>query len=300
MATSSHPGLTQAYPPPSYPALRSDLALAGVGALSVPPPKPTVSARWLAALVENSSDSIVSVDNRGILQSWNAGAQRLFGYTAGEMLGRRGELLIPPGRTDELEEVLGDDEQFIDSFRFETHRVRKDGSLVEVAVAASRVRDDDGKSLGWALVARDVTESNRLQAELSRAKELMDATFASMGDGVALLDADNKLLMVNDAYAALSTAERRAATDQRLALERLREKLKSAAFPQRRRPVQPRQRSGASRSRPAAASTSPPAHVAPASPPMPPLVQLAEAIAAQRPPSEQPWWILGAAILSID
>jgi curved DNA-binding protein CbpA len=112
--------------------------------------------------------------------------------------------------------------------------------------------------------------------------------------------AHHALLMVNDAYAALSTAERRAATDQRLALERLREKLKSAAFPQRRRPVQPRQRSGASRSRPAAASTSPPAHVAPASPPMPPLVQLAEAIAAQRPPSEQPWWILGAAILSID
>lgn len=175
----------------------------GGGALSVPPPKPTVSARWLAALVENSSDSIVSVDNRGILQSWNAGAQRLFGYTATEMLGRRGEVLIPPGRSDELEEVLGDDEQFIDSFRFETHRVRKDGTLVEVAVAASRVRDDDGKSLGWALVARDVTESNRLQAELSRAKELMDATFASMGDGVALLDADNKLLMVNDAYRKL-------------------------------------------------------------------------------------------------
>src|SRR5690349_7229003 len=182
--------------------MRSDAAVASGRPLSIAP-KPTVSARWLAALVENSSDSIVSVDNRGILQSWNAGAQRLFGYTAAEMLGRRGEVLIPPGRTDELEEVLGDDEQFIDSFRFETQRVRKDGTSVEVAVAASRVRDDDGKSLGWALVARDVTESNRLQAELSRAKELMEATFASMGDGVALLDADNKLLMVNDAYRKL-------------------------------------------------------------------------------------------------
>jgi len=166
-------------------------------------PKPTQSARWLAALVENSSDSIIGVDDRGVLQSWNAGAQRLFGYTPAEMIGRRGDALIPAGRTDELEEVLGDDEQFIDSFRFETERVRKDGTLVEVAVTASRVRDEDGNALGWALVARDVTESNRLQAELSRAKELMEATFASIGDGVALLDAEHKLLLVNDAYRRL-------------------------------------------------------------------------------------------------
>jgi diguanylate cyclase (GGDEF)-like protein/PAS domain S-box-containing protein len=161
------------------------------------------SSRWLAALVENSSDSIVGVDVHGVIQSWNAGAQRLFGYTASEMLGRRGEALIPPGRTDELEEVLGEDEQFIDSFRFETQRVRKDGTLVDLAVSASRVRDDQSRALGWALVARDVTESNRLQAELSRAKELMDATFSSMGDGVALLDAEWKLLLVNDAYRKL-------------------------------------------------------------------------------------------------
>jgi diguanylate cyclase (GGDEF)-like protein/PAS domain S-box-containing protein len=157
----------------------------------------------LAALVENSSDSIMGVDGRGIIQSWNTGAQRLFGYTPAEMIGRRSDLLIPAGRTDELEEVLGDDEQFIDSFRFETERVRKDGTLVEVAFTASRVRDDQGNGLGWSLVARDVTESNRLQAELSRAKELMDAMFSSISDGVALLDAECKLLLVNDAYRKL-------------------------------------------------------------------------------------------------
>jgi diguanylate cyclase (GGDEF)-like protein/PAS domain S-box-containing protein len=167
--------------------------------------QPTESARWLAALVENSSDSIVGVDVRGVIQSWNAGAQRLFGYTGVEMIGRRGEELIPPGRTDELEEVLGDDEQFIDSFRFETQRVRKDGTLVEVAVTASRVRDSQTRALGWSLVARDVTESNRLKAEVSRAKELMDATFASIGDGTALLNAECQLLLVNEAYRKLLT-----------------------------------------------------------------------------------------------
>lgn len=165
--------------------------------------KTAESARWLAALVENSSDSIMGVDGRGIIQSWNTGAQRLFGYTATEMIGRRSDVLIPAGRTDELEEVLGDNEQFIDSFRFETQRVRKDRSLVDVAFTASRVRDDQGNGLGWSLVARDVTESNRLQAELSRAKELMEATFSSIGDGVALLDAECKLLLVNDAYRTL-------------------------------------------------------------------------------------------------
>jgi diguanylate cyclase (GGDEF)-like protein/PAS domain S-box-containing protein len=154
----------------------------------------------LAALVENSSDSIMGVDGRGIIQSWNTGAQRLFGYTAAEMIGRRSDVLIPPGRTDELEEVLGDDEQFIDSFRFETQRVRKDRALVDIAFTASRVRDDQGNGLGWSLVARDVTESNRLQAELSRAKELMEAMFSHIGDGVAVLDAECRLQLVNHAY----------------------------------------------------------------------------------------------------
>jgi diguanylate cyclase (GGDEF)-like protein/PAS domain S-box-containing protein len=142
----------------------------------------------------------VGVDFHGVIQSWNAGAQRLFGYTSAEMIGRRSDVLIPLGRTDELEEVLGDDEQFIDSFRFETQRVRKDGTLVDVAVTASRVRDEQAHALGWSLVARDVTESNRLKVELSRAKELMEATFSSIGDGVALLNAECTLLLVNDAY----------------------------------------------------------------------------------------------------
>jgi diguanylate cyclase (GGDEF)-like protein/PAS domain S-box-containing protein len=165
--------------------------------------KTAESARWLAALVENSNDSIMGVDDRGIIQSWNAGAQRLFGYSAVEMIGRRTDSLIPPGRTDELEEVLGDQEQFIDTFRIETERLRKDRTLVEVAFTASRVRDAEGNALGWSLVARDVTQANRLQAELSRAKELMEATFASISDGVALLDAEGRPLLVNDAYRRL-------------------------------------------------------------------------------------------------
>lgn len=191
-----HPLLTLAHPvAPSELAPTASRSSEGLQA--------TQSARWLAALVENSSDSIVGVDVRGVIQSWNAGAQRLFGYASAEMIGRRGDVLIPPGGTDELEEVLGDEEQFIDSFRFETQRVRKDGTRVEVAVTASRVRDDQAHALGWSLVARDVTESNRLKVEVSRAKELMEATFASIGDGVALLNAECKLLLVNEAYRKL-------------------------------------------------------------------------------------------------
>jgi PAS domain S-box-containing protein len=117
LAISSSPGLT---PPRSVPLAE----VAPPGLATVAARKTAESARWLAALVENSSDSIVGVHDRGILQSWNAGAQRLFGYTAAEMLGRTGDALIPAGWTDELEEVLGQDEQFIDSFRFETERVR--------------------------------------------------------------------------------------------------------------------------------------------------------------------------------
>jgi diguanylate cyclase (GGDEF)-like protein/PAS domain S-box-containing protein len=210
LATSIHPGLTSAHSLSHSEVKLTDSSVA-TGR------KPAESARWLAALVENSSDSIVGVDVRGVIQSWNAGAQRLFGYTATEMIGRRGDVLIPAGRTDELEEVLGDDEQFIDSFRFETQRVRKDGTLVEVAVTASRVRDEQARALGWSLVARDVTESNRLKVELSRAKELMEATFSSIGDGVALLDAECKPLLVNDAYRKLLALAETQLADKSLA-----------------------------------------------------------------------------------
>jgi hypothetical protein len=102
--------------------------------------KAAESARRLAALVENSSDSIVGVDVRGVIQSWNTGAQRLFGYTASDMIGRGGGVLIPPGRTDELEEVLGDDEQFIDSFRFETQLVRLTPPSIEPSKRAQQRR----------------------------------------------------------------------------------------------------------------------------------------------------------------
>jgi diguanylate cyclase len=173
--------------------------------------------RWLLALVDSMDDALLGLDPEGRVQSWNPGAARLYGYSAREMLGRFDDELVPPGEHNHVRDALraASPEQSV--FHFDAQRVRKDGRLVDVAMTAARVRDGAGATLGWSLVARDVTESNRTRAalarqlevqdrtarELSRAKLLLEATLSHINDGVALLDTERRLLLANDAYGEL-------------------------------------------------------------------------------------------------
>jgi PAS domain S-box-containing protein len=118
----------------------------------------------LAAIVESTSDSIVSATLDGVITSWNAAAERMYGYTAAEIIGRSTSLLIPPETAPELMPVLQRVRQGEGIEHFETRLRRKDGSIIEVSLTDSPIRDASGAVVGIAAITRDTAERNRTDA----------------------------------------------------------------------------------------------------------------------------------------
>src|SRR5688500_904219 len=137
---------------------------------------PRDNADWLAALVRSSNDAIYSKDAQARITSWNPAAQTLYGYTAEEVLGEPISILIPEDRKGEEIDIL---DQILEGKRiehYETVRVRKDGSTVDVSVSVSPVHDSTGAVVEAAVIARDISERRRSQERLARAqrKEALD------------------------------------------------------------------------------------------------------------------------------
>jgi PAS domain S-box-containing protein len=142
----------------------------------------TAELSQLASIVESSDDAIVSKSLEGTIKSWNAGAERLFGYAATEILGKPMALLIPPERADEEPAILARVARGEKTDHFETVRVRKDGRKVDVSVTISPMRDAQGRIVGASKIARDTTERKlaevKLQAQLARLNLLQQITRA--------------------------------------------------------------------------------------------------------------------------
>jgi two-component system, chemotaxis family, CheB/CheR fusion protein len=119
----------------------------------------------LAAIIDSSDDAIVSKDLDGTITSWNRGAERLFGYTADEIVGQSVTILIPPDRPNEEAEVLWRIRRGERIDHFETVRRRKDGSLVEISLTISPIKDAIGRVVGASKIARDITERRRAQEQ---------------------------------------------------------------------------------------------------------------------------------------
>jgi len=117
------------------------------------------------AIIESSDDAIVSKDLNGIVQSWNPAAERIFGYTAAEMIGRPIEVIFPPERRDEEPKILDRLRRGERVDHFETVRVRKDGTRIDVSVTISPVRGPGGEVIGASKVARDVTAYKQLMRQ---------------------------------------------------------------------------------------------------------------------------------------
>ncbi|HEY1053379.1 MAG TPA: PAS domain S-box protein [Prosthecobacter sp.] len=111
----------------------------------------------LSAIVDSSDDAIISKNLRGIVTSWNRGAERLFGYTAEEMVGQSIMRLFPPGRQDEEPRILQQIQRGERVEHFDTQRVTKDGRLIEVSLSISPVRNAEGDIVGASKIARDIT-----------------------------------------------------------------------------------------------------------------------------------------------
>ncbi len=125
----------------------------------------------LAAVVESSDDAIISKTLDGIITAWNSGAEKLFGYSSWETLGKPVGMLLPPERAQEESEILariGSGER-VD--HFETVRVRKDGKRIDISATISPIKDSSGAIVGASKIARDITERKRAEEEMRKAKE---------------------------------------------------------------------------------------------------------------------------------
>ncbi len=118
---------------------------------------------WLAAIIDGSDDAIISKDLNGIIQSWNAGASRLFGYSADEVVGKSVTILIPEDRLDEEPAILAQIQQGQRVAHFETKRRRKDGTLVDISLMISPIRNSKGMIVGASKIARDISERRLAQ-----------------------------------------------------------------------------------------------------------------------------------------
>jgi PAS domain S-box-containing protein len=152
---------------------------------------------FLAAIVESSDDAIVTKNLEGIIQSWNAGAERLFGYTAQEVVGRPVLILIPPEHHDEERYILDRLQRGERIEHFETVRLTKDGRKIEVSLTVSPVRDRFGTIIGASKVARDISERKRAAAEIAAQREWLARTLESIGDAVIATDSQGRVVFLN-------------------------------------------------------------------------------------------------------
>jgi PAS domain S-box-containing protein len=118
-------------------------------------------AERLASIVEYSDDAIISKDTQGIIQTWNRGAERLFGYRPEEVIGKPVNILIPPDRQDEEPGILNKIRRGEHIDHYETVRMRRDGSLIDISLTVSPLKDARGRVVGASKIARDVSESRR-------------------------------------------------------------------------------------------------------------------------------------------
>jgi PAS domain S-box-containing protein len=132
----------------------------------------------LAAIVESTDDAILSKDLDGVIQTWNRGAERMFGYTPEEAIGRNITMLIPEERLPEEVEVLSRVRAGLSVDHFETVRKRKDGRLIDISLTVSPIRTATGEIIGASKIARDITEARRLRALADEASRLKDEFLA--------------------------------------------------------------------------------------------------------------------------
>ncbi len=154
----------------------------------------------LAAIVNSSYDAIVSKNLRGIIRTWNTGAERLFGYTAEEAVGKSITIVIPPERLSEEEMILSRIArgELID--HFETVRVRKDGRRVHISLTVSPIHNAEGQIIGASKIARDITQQKETEAALRASEARFRTLTAHAPVGIFMTDRKGDFLFVNECW----------------------------------------------------------------------------------------------------
>ncbi|HYG34177.1 MAG TPA: PAS domain S-box protein, partial [Clostridia bacterium] len=165
----------------------------------------------LAAIVESSEDAILSEDLEGRVTSWNAGAERLFGYSVGEVLGRMADFLIPLGYRTQTANILERLRRGERLEHYETVRLSKDGRPIDVSLTISPIRDASGKMAGISTIIRDITERKQAEAELRDSERVAHARLAELETiykrapvGLCFLDSDLRYVKINEQMAQMN------------------------------------------------------------------------------------------------
>jgi PAS domain S-box-containing protein len=184
-------------------------------------------ARQLVSIVESTDDAIISKDLDGIIRSWNPGAERLFGYTAGEAIGKPVTILFPPGHEDEELGILARIGRGERIHHYETVRRRKDGSLLDISLTVSPVCDGTGSIVGASKIVRDITDRKDAERKLRESEQRLTELLAAIPAAIYTTDAQGKITYFNQAAVEFSGERRQAETQQRLLLDELNHRTKN-------------------------------------------------------------------------
>ncbi len=159
--------------------------------------------------MESSGDAVIGKTLDGVVLSWNKGAEKIYGYTAGEMIGRPISILMPPDRLDDMPRILESIRSGVELHRFETERVRKDGRRIFVSLTISPIRDATGAIRGASTVARDVTDRKRADQALLRSQSFLTQAqeIGGIGSWVSSLGPDKRLWWSRESYLIFGVAE---------------------------------------------------------------------------------------------
>jgi len=151
----------------------------------------------LAAIVQFSGDAMVTKDLNGIIQTWNAGAERLLGYKAEEIIGKSVTQIIPADRMNEETEIISRLHKGQPYERLETVRVAKGGRLIHVSLSVSPLKDHEGKVIGASKILHDISDILAARDALAKESELFATTLRSIGDAVIVTDAQGRITFLN-------------------------------------------------------------------------------------------------------
>jgi PAS domain S-box-containing protein len=168
--------------------------------------RPDAAKYWLSAIIESADDAVISKTLDGVITTWNTGAQRLFGYTAEEAIGKPVTMLIPDDHPDEEPQILARIRSGERIDHYETVRVRKDGTLIDISLTVSPIRDENNRIIGASKIARDITEKKRAEAALREQTEIIE-TVNQLGQTLAAeLDLHKLVQAVTSAATEISDA----------------------------------------------------------------------------------------------